>query len=165
MATVDDLVEANRLHAESFTPITTGAEPQRRLAVVACMDARLDPLGILGLDLGEAHIIRNAGGVVTDDVIRSLLLSQRTLGTTDIVLLQHSKCGVGTITDEEIVAGLEADTGSRPSFAIGAFTDPFESVRRSMAQLLETPFVDASWMWGFVYDIDTGRLLPVDPPG
>lgn len=158
MPTTDELIAANRVHAESFRPITTGARPRRKLAVVACMDVRLDIFEMLGLADGDVHVIRNAGGVVTDDVIRSLLISQRALGTTHIVLIHHTDCGMSKITDDGLRAELEAETGMRPTFAIDAFTDVMSDVRQSMVRLHNSPFVDSSHVRGFVYSVETGLL-------
>ena len=129
------------------------------------MDARLPPLDALGLKLGDAHVIRNAGGVVTDDVIRSLALSQRKLGTTEIVLIHHTDCGLGKVTDDEFIAELEADAGVRPPFSIDAFTDVEESVRESIRRLRSSPFLPSrDAIRGYVYDVEAGRLGEVDPP-
>ncbi len=133
-----------------------------RVAVVACMDARLHPREVLGLADGEAHVIRNAGGIVTDDVIRSLTISQRLLGTREIVVLQHTDCGMQKFSDDELMDTIEKETGTRPPFAMGAFRDLENSVRESIARLRASPFltnVDA--IRGFVYDIETGRVREV----
>lgn len=138
------------------------AAPARQVAVVACMDARLPPLDALGLELGDAHVIRNAGGVVTDDVIRSLAISQRKLGTTEIVLIHHTDCGMTTITDEAFAAELEAAAGQPPPFAIGAFDDAEESVRESIRKLQGSPFLASrERIRGYVYDVESGRLAAV----
>lgn len=133
-----------------------------RVAVVACMDARLNPREVLGLAHGEAHVIRNAGGIVTDDVIRSLTISQRLLGTREIMLLHHTDCGMQKFTDDDLADTIEKETGTRPPFAMGAFTDLEDSVRDSIARLRASPFltnVDA--IRGFVYDVETGRVREV----
>jgi len=126
------------------------------------MDARLNPYAILGLSEGDAHVIRNAGGVVTDDAIRSLVISQRLLGTTEIILVHHTECGMLTFTDDEVKAQIEADTGIRPPFALEAFPDADADVRQSMARIKASPFIphrDA--LRGFVYEVETGRLREV----
>ncbi|MGI9034336.1 MAG: beta-class carbonic anhydrase [Acidimicrobiales bacterium] len=131
-------------------------------AVLTCMDARLNPYAILGLSEGDAHVIRNAGGVVTDDAIRSLVISQRLLGTTEIILVHHTECGMLTFTDDEVKAQIEADTGIRPPFALEAFPDADADVRQSMARIKASPFIphrDA--LRGFVYEVETGRLREV----
>lgn len=129
------------------------------------MDARLPPLDTLGFALGDAHVIRNAGGVVTDDVIRSLALSQRKLGTTEIVLIHHTDCGLGKVTDEEFSAELEADAGEAPGFPIEAFVDVDDSVRESIRRLRSSPFLPAKdAIRGYVWDVETGRLREIDSP-
>jgi carbonic anhydrase len=138
------------------------AAPRRKLAVLACMDARLDPAGVLGLEAGDAHVIRNAGGVVTDDAIRSLAISQHLLGTEEIVLIHHTDCGMLKVTDEEFAAKLEQDCGERPDWTAQAFGDLDESVRESIARLRESPFVpNTESVRGFVYEVETGRLREV----
>lgn len=140
------------------------AAPARRVAIVACMDARLPPLDALGLALGDAHVIRNAGGIVTDDVIRSLAISQRKLGTTEIVLVHHTDCGMTSFTDAEFAAELEADAGEAPPFAIGAFADAAESVRESIRRLRRSPFLTSrDRIRGYVYDVESGDLAEVAP--
>ena len=143
-------------------------KPTRKLAVVACMDARLDVWRILGLSEGEAHVIRNAGGVVTDDVIRSLTISQRLLGTTDIVLIHHTDCGMLTFTDDEVKRQIERDVGIRPPFSLEAFPDLDEDVRQSIARIKASPFVPSSAsIRGLVYEVETGKLreVPAEMPG
>jgi carbonic anhydrase len=141
---------------------TPPPSPAKGLAVLACMDARLDVAEVLGLEKGDAHVIRNAGGVVTDDAIRSLAISQRLLGTTDIVLIQHTGCGMLTFTDDEFRRRLEADTGVAPEWSAGAFTDLEESVRQSIARIKASPFIPSKdSVRGFVYEVETGRLREV----
>ena len=162
MSAIDDLLRSNERYAESFDQAGLPAPPARRLAVVACMDARLDVYRILGLEPGEAHVIRNAGGVVTQDVLRSLLLSQRLLGSREIVLVQHTGCGLLMLREDEVKAEIEADTGRRPPFALEAFDDLTASVRRSIARLRDDPFLPhTDRIRGFVYDVETGRLEEV----
>jgi carbonic anhydrase len=132
--------------------------PAKHVAVLACMDARLDPARALGLDEGDAHVIRNAGGVVTDDAIRSLAISQRLLGTNEIILIHHTDCGMLTFSDDEVKAQIEHDTGIRPPFALESFKDVDADVRQSIARIAASPFVpDKSRVRGFVYDGKTGR--------
>lgn len=140
-----------------------GIAPRPRLgvAVVACMDSRIDVFRIFGLEAGDAHVIRNAGGVITDDVIRSLALSQRLLGTTEVVLVHHTGCGMLTFRDEELAEQIEAETGHRPPFALEAFADVDEDVRRSIARIEASPFVLHKRIRGFVYDVDEGSLREV----
>jgi carbonic anhydrase len=139
--------------------------PSLHVAVVACMDARLDPVQLLGLRPGEAHVIRNAGGIVTDDVIRSLAVSQRKLGTTEVMLLHHTKCGMTTFTDEDFWSELQEATGLRPTWAVGTFRDPETYIRHSVERVRRSPFLAGTIaVRGFVVDIDTGDLVEVSPP-
>jgi carbonic anhydrase len=160
MAVADEFLESNERYAAGFGKGDLGIPPARQVAIVACMDARLDPARALGLEEGDAHVIRNAGGVVTDDAIRSLALSQRFLGTKEIV--HHTDCGMLTFSDDEVKAQIEADTGIRPPFALESFPDVDADVRQSMARIKASPFVpDKSGIRGFVYDVKTGRLREV----
>ena len=162
MAAIDDVLRNNERHAESFGGGDLQPAPGRKLAVVACMDARIDPARILGLEPGEAHVIRNAGGVVTDDVIRSLTISQRLLGTDEIMLIQHTGCGMLTFKDDELKAEIEKETGIRPHFSLEAFPDLEENVRQSIRRIKASPFVPKKDnVRGFVYDVKTGRLNEV----
>jgi len=164
VAVVDELLESNRAFAERFDRGGLDKHPSRRLAVVACMDCRVDVYAALGLGAGEAHVIRNAGGAVTDDVIRSLAISQRKLGTTDVVLVQHTDCGMQTITDDGFRSELQADTGEAPAFAVESFTDLDANVRQSMARIRRSPFLlHPQAVRGFVYDVGTGALREVLP--
>jgi carbonic anhydrase len=139
-------------------------KPTKGLAVVACMDARLDVWRILGLTEGDAHVIRNAGGVVTDDVVRSLMISQRLLGTTDIVLIHHTDCGMLTFTDDEVKRQVEQDVGIRPPFSLEAFEDLDVDVRQSIARIRASPFVpNTTNIRGLVYEVETGTLREVSP--
>jgi carbonic anhydrase len=138
------------------------AQPRRKLAVVACMDARLDPTRALGLEQGDAHVIRNAGGIVTDDVLRSLAISQHLLGTEEVVLIQHTDCGLLKVTDEELAERLEAQTGRRPEWRAHAFSDLEASVRDGIERVRANPFVPRTdSVRGFVYEVETGRLREV----
>jgi carbonic anhydrase len=161
MSVTDRLLENNRAYAEGFASRPPATAP-RKVAVVACMDARMDVYAILGLQEGEAHVIRNAGGVVTDDVIRSLLISQRLLGTEEIILVHHTECGMLTFTDDAVKAQVQADTGVRPAFALEAFADLEEEVRRSLARIAASPFIPRKEsVRGFVYEVETGLLREV----
>ena len=165
MSVTDRLLDNNRAYAEGFAsrPPATAA---RKVAVVACMDARMDVYAILGLREGEAHVIRNAGGAVTEDVIRSLLVSQRLLGTDEVVLVHHTRCGMLTVTDDEVKAQVQADTGVRPAFALEAFADLEEEVRQSLARIAASPFVPRKQsVRGFVYEVETGLLREVSAGG
>ena len=162
MSSTDTFVANSEQYAASFTKGDLPLPPATHAAVVACMDARLNPYGILGLSEGDAHVIRNAGGVVSDDVIRSLAISQRLLGTTEIILIHHSDCGMLTFHDDDVKAQIEADTGVRPPYALEAFPDLDGDVRQSIARIKASPFVphkDA--IRGFVYEVETGRLREV----
>lgn len=162
MSATDDLLANNAAYAAGFADGDLAAPPRRRLAVLACMDARLDPVRILGLETGDAHVIRNAGGVVTDDAIRSLVISQRLLGTREIILIHHTGCGMLTFNDDDVKAAIEADTGIRPPFALEAFADLDADVRQSIARLEASPFIpETGSVRGFVYEVETGRLREV----
>ena len=163
MSVTDELLESNRAYAQSFSSGELPMPPARKVAVVACMDARLNPYGMLGLNEGDAHVIRNAGGVVTDDVIRSLLISQRLLGTREVVLVHHTDCGMLTFRDDDVKAAVQADTGLKPPFALEAFGDLDEDVRQSIARIKASPFVpDKGSIRGFVYDVGSGELREVE---
>ena len=162
----DDLVANNRAAAEGFDGADLQVAPTRQLAVVACMDSRMDIFKILGLGNGEAHIIRNAGGVITDDVVRSLCLSQRFLGTREVVLVHHTDCGLQKVKAEEFNAELEAELGVKPAWAIESFDDPYLDVRQSMHRLELSPFVfHKDHIRGFVYDVTDGLLHEVRSEG
>jgi carbonic anhydrase len=162
---IDELVSANERYAAAFTDPGMDARPVRRVAIVACMDARLDLHAALGLELGDCHTIRNAGGVVTDDVIRSLTISQRALGTRSVVLIHHSGCGLLHLT-EDFRAELEHEVGVKPSWAVESFTDLDQDVRQSMARVRTSPFLPhTDDVRGFVFDVTTGLLREVDPVG
>jgi carbonic anhydrase len=163
MDTVDELLSNNRTFAEPLADRHLDVQPSRRLAIVTCMDSRLDVFAALGLGDGEAHVLRNAGGVVSDDVIRSLAISQRRLGTREVMLIHHSDCGMEKITDEGFRVELEEATGIVPGFPIESFTSVDDSVRRSLDRVRRSPFIphrDA--VRGFVYDVDTHRLREVE---
>jgi carbonic anhydrase len=162
VSSTDTFVANSERYAASFDKGDLPMPPALHTAVVACMDARLNPYAVLGLSEGDAHIIRNAGGVVTDDVIRSLTISQRLLGTSEIVLIHHTDCGMLTFRDDDLKAQIEADTGIRPSFALEAFTDLDADVRQSIARIKASPFIpDKDSIRGFVYEVETGRLREV----
>jgi carbonic anhydrase len=162
MTHTDDLLANAASYAETFSGHDLPIQPARRLAVVACMDSRMDIFAILGLEVGEAHVIRNAGGVITDDGIRSLVISQRLLATQEIVLIHHSDCGLLKVTDEEFADRLEAETGARPEWRAHAFRDAGEDVRESIARILDSPFIASKEsVRGFVFDDRTGHLREV----
>lgn len=156
----DSLIERNREYASTAHNGDLAVEPQLRVAVVACMDARLDVLRLLGLNNGDAHLIRNAGGVITDDVIRSLCLSQRALGTREIVLVHHTECGLQKTDEAQFRAELKDELGVEPSWALGTFDDPYDDVRWSIERLTTDPFVPhTDDVRGFVFDVETGLLI------
>ena len=164
MTVTDEALNNNARYAENFDKGDLPLPPGRKLAVVACMDARLDVHRILGLEEGDAHVIRNAGGVVSDDAIRSLVISQRLLGTREIVLIHHTDCGMLTFRDDDVKDTIEADTGLRPAFALEAFGDLEQDVRQSMTRIQANPFIPhKDQVRGFIYDCATGRLNEVAP--
>ncbi|MCW2892363.1 MAG: carbonic anhydrase [Trebonia sp.] len=161
MTAVDDYARNNEAYALTHVG-GLPAPPARHVAVVACMDSRLRIFAMLGLRDGEAHVIRNAGGVITDDAVRSLAISQRLLGTREIMLIHHTDCGMQKTTEEEFKAAIEAETGIRPHWAVESFSDAEQDVRQSIGRLKASPFIphkDA--IRGFVFDVDTGKLNEV----
>ena len=163
MSVTDELLHNNEAYAASFEHGDLPLPPAKKLAVVACMDARLDVHAILGLDPGDAHVIRNAGGVVTDDEVRSLAISQRLLGTEEIILIHHTDCGMLTFTDDEFKRSIQDDTGVKPEWAAEAFPDLDEDVKQSIARINSSPFIpNKSSIRGFVYDVQTGKLNEVN---
>jgi carbonic anhydrase len=162
MTVTDDLLRHNAEFAKSFSNGDLPMPPSKALAVVACMDARLNVYALLGLEEGEAHVIRNAGGVVSDDVLRSLVISQRLLGTREVILVHHTDCGMLTFTDDQVKADIEADVGLRPHFALEAFPDLERDIRQSIARIKASPFVPSKdSVRGFIYDVTTGQLQEV----
>ena len=162
MGITDELLRNSERYAAAFDKGDLPLPPSKPLVVVACMDARLNPYGMLGLHEGDVHVVRNAGGVVTDDVIRSLTISQRLLGTREIVLIHHTDCGMVTFEDDAVKAQILADVGIRPPFALEAFPDLDEDVRQSIARIKASPFIPhKDSVRGFVYDVKTGRLREV----
>jgi len=163
MDTIDQLLENNRAFADSLAERHLSVEPSRQLAVVTCMDSRLDVFAALGLGDGEAHVLRNAGGVITDDVIRSLAISQRRLGTRDVMLIHHTDCGMQKLTDDGFRTELLETTGVAPAFAIESFKDVEENVRQSIRRVRTSPFIPhRDNVRGFVYDVDTHRLREIE---
>ena len=162
MTATDDLLGNNEQYAASFDKSGLTAPPTRKLAVIACMDARLNVYGILGLSEGDAHVIRNAGGVITDDAIRSLAISQRLLGTEEIVLIHHTDCGMLTFTDDEFKNSIQEEIGIKPQWAAESFTDLEVDVRQSIARIEASPFIPRKErIRGFIYEVETGRLREV----
>ena len=162
MSNTDELVANNEKYAETFDKRDLPLPPARKLAIVACMDARVSPYALLGLKEGDAHVIRNAGGVVTDDEIRSLAISQRLLGTEEIMVIHHTDCGMLTFNDDDFKAQIEQDTGIKPTWAAEAFSDLDQDVRQSIARINASPFIPRKdSVRGFVYEVETGRLREV----
>jgi carbonic anhydrase len=161
MSATDELVANSQAYAKGFDKGDLPLPPAKKVAVLACMDARLNLYGIFGLREGDAHVIRNAGGGVTDDAIRSLAISQRLLGTDEIILVHHSGCGMLTFTDDEFRQQVEADTGVRPSWAAEAFSDLDQDVRQSIARIKASPFIPKKNVRGFVYEVEKGSLREV----
>jgi carbonic anhydrase len=158
MSAIDHLKHANEKYAAGF-PGPRPLRPKLRMTVITCMDSRLDLFGALGLEVGDAHLIRNAGGVVTDDVLRSLAISQRVLGTTEVVLIHHTECGMLKFDDDAFRAELEAESGQEPPWRVPGFTDLVEDVRRSVGRVRDCPWIKhRDDVRGFVFDVATARL-------
>ena len=162
MSHTDDLLSNNERHAASFDKADLPVAPARKVAVIACMDARLHVHDALGLQIGDAHVISNAGGIVTDEEIRSLAISQRLLGTEEVILIHHTNCGMLTFTDDEFLDTVEEDTGVRPAWAAGAFANLDQDLRKAIARIKASPFIPhKDSVRGFVYDLESGRLREV----
>ena len=162
MSVIDSLLENADSYGESFDKGALPLPPARRVAVIAGMDARLNPYGLLGLAEGDAHVIRNAGGVVTDDEIRSLSISQRLLGTEEVMLIHHTDCGMLTFRDDEFRRDIQRETGIKPAWAAEAFEDLEEDVRQSISRIKASPFIPRKDnVRGFIYEVETGRLREV----
>jgi carbonic anhydrase len=162
VSATDELIENARAYAASFDKGALPSAPGRRVAILACMDARLNPFALLGLRRGDAHVIRNAGGVVTDDAIRSLAISQRLLATEEIMLIHHTDCGMLTFTDDEFRRSVQDDTGIKPPWAAEAFSDVDDDVRQSIARVKASAFIPRKdSVRGFVYDVHDGTLREV----
>jgi carbonic anhydrase len=163
MSATDDLLANNRDYAAGFDKAGRPKRPARKVAVVTCMDARVNAYALLGLEEGDAHVISNAGGVVTDDEIRSLTISQRLLGTEEIMLIHHTDCGLLTFDGEDFKRALAEETGSEPEWSVGTFADLDDHVRESIALVRESPFIpNKESIRGFVYEVESGRLREVD---
>lgn len=162
LANADELLEHNSTFVQLFADHGLNVKPKRRLAIVACMDSRMDIFQMLGLDHGDAHIIRNAGGVVTDDVVRSLVLSQRRLNTREIILIHHTNCGLENLNEGDFFDELVSETGIKPGWSLEAFKDPHEDVRQSISRLRHSPFIlHKDFIRGFVYEVENGKLIEV----
>jgi carbonic anhydrase len=162
MSVTDELLQNNERYAESFDKGNLPLPPAKAVAVVACMDARLDVHKILGLEEGDAHVIRNAGGVITDDEIRSLAISQRLLGTREIILIHHTDCGMLTFSEDEVKREIQEEVGMKPHFSLESFSDLEEDVRQSIRRIQASPFIPhKDSVRGFVYEVETGRLREV----
>jgi carbonic anhydrase len=162
MTVIDELLENASAYAETFDKGELPLPPARRVAIVACMDARLNPHALLGLEEGDAHVIRNAGGVITEDEIRSLAISQRLLGTEEVMLIHHTDCGMLTFKDDDLRRQIQDETGVKPQWAAEAFDDLEEDVRQSIARIQASPFIpNKDKIRGFIYEVETGRLSEV----
>ena len=162
MSTTDELLRNAQAYADSFDKGDLPLPPVKRLAIVACMDARLNPYGILGLQEGDAHVIRNAGGVVTDDAIRSLAISQRLLGTEEVVLIHHTGCGMLSFGDDDFKRTIQEEVGIKPTWSAESFGELDEDVRQSVAHIRASPFIPRKdSIRGFIYEVETGRLREV----
>jgi carbonic anhydrase len=161
MSSTADLIANNAAYAAGFTKGDLPILPAKKVAVLACMDARIDPAKALGLQEGDAHVIRNAGGVATEDALRSLTLSQRLLGTEEIILIHHTDCGMERFKDDELKEQILAETGIRPGFALEAFSSAEADVRQTAARIRASPFLPHKSIRGFVYEVETGKLREV----
>jgi carbonic anhydrase len=162
MSTTDELLRNNERYANSFDKGDLPIPPARQIAIVTCMDARLSPYVMLGLSEGDAHVIRNAGGVITDDEIRSLMISQRLLGTREVMLIHHTDCGMLTFSDEELREQIQQEVGIKPHFPLETFADLEEDVRQSIKRIEASPFIPyKDSVRGFIYEVETGRLREV----
>jgi len=162
MTVIDDLLTHNRDYVARHGHRELPTEPRMHLAVLTCMDSRLDLFGALGLDLGEVHLIRNAGGIATDDTIRSLLLSQRLLGTRSVMVIHHTRCGLESFEEQTLAREIESSLGQTPPFRLGAYDDVDDDVRDTVEALRTSPFVDGTEVRGFVFDVDSGELREVE---
>ena len=162
MSVTDELLQNNERYAASFVNGDLPPPPAKGVAIVACMDARLNVYGMLGLEEGDAHVIRNAGGVITDDEIRSLTISQRLLGTREVILIHHTDCGMLTFTDDELKEQIQEEAGIKPHFPMESFSDLEEDVRQSIARIQASPFIShKDSVRGFIYEVESGRLREV----
>jgi carbonic anhydrase len=162
VSTTDELLSNNERYAESFDKGDLPMPPAKQVAIVTCMDARLSPYVMLGLSEGDAHVIRNAGGVITDDEVRSLVISQRLLGTREVMLIHHTGCGMLTFSDDEVKSQIQQEVGIKPLFALESFTDLEEDVRQSIRRIEASPFIPhKDSVRGFIYEVETGRLREV----
>jgi len=162
MSTTDELLRNNERYAECFEKGDLPMPPAKQIAIVTCMDARLSPYVMLGLSEGDAHVIRNAGGVITDDEIRSLVISQRLLGTREVMLIHHTNCGMLTFSEEEVKGQIQEEVGIKPPFALESFTDLEENVRQSIRRIEASPFIPhKDSVRGFIYEVETGRLREI----
>ena len=163
MSVLDEMVTAAAAYEANFSPSGRSAAPTRHVAVVACMDVRLDLFALLGLEVGDCHLLRNAGGSVTDDTLRSLVISQRLLGTRATFMVHHTECGMTSVDDEAFLDELERESGVRPSWSPGAFADPFVDARRSLERIRSCPWLKSTEARAFVFDVVTGSLTEVEP--
>ena len=162
MSATDELLANNAQYVANFDKGSLSLPPGKRVAILACMDARLDPAKALGLNEGDAHVIRNAGGVASEDALRSLVISQRLLGTEEIILIHHTDCGMETFKDDAVKEQIFEDTGLRPSFSLEAFPKAEEDVKQTAARIKANPFVPQKAIRGFVYEVESGQLREVE---
>lgn len=161
MSAIDELLAHNRAYVKTHGHREMPTVPRLRLAVLTCMDSRLDLFGALGLDLGEVHLVRNAGGIASDDAVRSLLLSQRLLATRAVMVIHHTRCGLESFDEEALQDEIASALGARPPFRLGAYADVDEDVRSTVATLRSSPFIDDTEIRGFIFDVDDGELREV----
>jgi carbonic anhydrase len=161
VSAIDELLSHNRTYVKTHGHRELPTEPRLHLAVLTCMDSRLDLFGALGLDLGEVHLVRNAGGIASDDAVRSLLLSQRLLQTRSVMVIHHTRCGLESFDEESLQEQIASDVGTRPPFRLGAYVDVEEDVHATVAALRASPFIDGTEIRGFVFDVDDGELREV----
>ncbi len=161
MSVIDELLAHNRAYVSAHGQLVMATAPRRALAVLTCMDSRLDLFGALGLELGDAHLVRNAGGLATDDALRSLMISQRLLGTRSVMVVHHTRCGLEGLDESRVLDDVAAATGDRPGFTLGAFVDVNQDVRDTLGALRASSFLDSTDIRGFVFDVDDGSLREV----
>ena len=163
MSATDDLIEKNAAYVKSFAGGELPAAPGRKLAVLACMDARIDVFEVLGLQNGDAHVIRNAGGLLTEDALRYLIISHHLLGTEEVVVIHHTNCGMVTMREEDVKKKIEAETGSLPPFSLGAHNDLDGGLRRTVVEIESSPYLRFKTVRGFIYDVGSGELKESTP--
>lgn len=161
---IDELLDNNAKYVATFRQGSLSSRPTKKVAVVACMDARLDPARVLGLEIGDAHVIRNAGGLITDDAIRSLVISQRLLGSEEIMLIHHTDCGMEALDEAALAEEIAREAGTTPSFSLGSFSSAEEDLKESVARIVESPFIPIKRVRAYLYEVESGRLREVPVP-